>query len=1350
MSSSTKSILSLANKAFRESDIETAIKLYQEALLGAKEPLKTQINFNLNVALRIAGQSKTPPQKDLSANVISSQESLDIYQPEICKYIPRISEDAPAIQKAVRVIAFYLPQFHSILQNDEWWGKGFTDWDNVKSAEPQFEGHYQPHVPDKFLGHYNLLDNQTQAKQIELAKQYGIEGFCFYIYWFKGQRLLEQPVDNYLKNSNLDLPFCVCWANENWTRRWDGLDNDLLIEQQYSAEDDLKFIANVADYLRDPRYIRIKGKPLLLVYRPNLFPDILATTKRWRDWCLKNGIGEIYLTYPQSFECVDPEEYGFDAACEFPPNNSSPPEITHKTKFIAKDFHSTIYDWRILLHRSENYQDPSYKIFRSVTPSWDNTARKKNHGIVFYNNSPRLFERWLTNAFINTRKNHAHPDEQIVFVNAWNEWAEGAHLEPDERYGFAWLDAVRNAHQNSLTIGVSELKDKTLLFIDYALPMYDRFAGSRTNFMYLSLLLKMGMKVIYLPADFKHVEPYSTELKNMGVEILAGEWFKNNWKDWIKSKATEIAYAFFHKPNPAIQFMEFIRNNTNAAIIYQCHDLHYLRLGRQAELNKDPILLDEANFFKEKEKDLFAMSDVSLTFSDVEEKIIKKDLFQNRVFTVPLFFYNSVPESKHNFNKRRDLIYVGGFEHTPNRDAVLWFCKEVLPLILPHVPDIVFNVVGANPPKDITELASANVKVLGKVSENELKTLYNNVKIAVIPLRYGAGVKGKTIETLYFGVPFVSTAIGLEGIPGINQVATPKNNPRDFAAEILTLYQNEKIWEERSILSRKFVVDHLTERKTAEQMREIFSLANKSAEERRNVAMANLNENPLRLIAFYLPQYHPIPENDKWWGKGFTEWQNVCKAKPLFPGHYQPHLPTDLGFYDLRSEESRIAQADLARENGIYGFCYYHYWFNGKRLLERPLEEMLASNKPDFPFCLCWANENWTRRWDGQDDSILMEQVYSEADDRAHIKELFKFFKDPRYIRINDKPVFLVYRTENIPNLLRTTEVWREEARNAGIGELYLLRVESIGSVNPHEIGFDAALEFAPDWNRMGTVARSYSPDDPNLPDIVEIPNEVYDKNYTRSYGELVEEMLKKEQPSYPWMRCVTPSWDNSARKKEKAVILVGSSPKAYQTWLEKVINKTVAHNDPSERFIFINAWNEWAEGNHLEPCIKWGRSYLEATRNAIEGLTKNKLSGFLPKKDLKFVTKLLGKEGTQEQADSIAKFIFEKTCSQSLIISFEDFYDVGDLTYIKGWSVINDESSSEGTEIMLLIQNPPEKTRLIIPAKRMRPEITSHFEGKRNYDFSGFEAMALRIDPASKISVIIKRGTEMFWQDYK
>jgi glycosyltransferase involved in cell wall biosynthesis len=345
---------------------------------------------------------------------------------------------------STKLIAFYLPQFHPIPENNSWWGEGFTEWTNVQPAQPQFEGHYQPRIPGE-LGYYNLLDGQTQKRQVELAKLYGIGGFCFYMYWFGGKRLLEKPLDNYLNDQTLDLPFCVCWANENWSRRWDGLDKEILISQEHSPEDDLAFIAEAAKYLRDPRYIRIAGAPLLMIYRPALFPNIKETVERWRNWCRENSVGEIHLAYTQSFESVDPKEYGFDSAIEFPPNNACPPNLSNQITPLSNECRSTVYDWRHYVNKSFSYTEPGYSLFRSVCPSWDNTARRKGNGTVFLNSSPSQYQTWLQNAITHTKSTRQKEDEQLVFINAWNEWAEGAYLEPDQRYGYAYLQATKNA-----------------------------------------------------------------------------------------------------------------------------------------------------------------------------------------------------------------------------------------------------------------------------------------------------------------------------------------------------------------------------------------------------------------------------------------------------------------------------------------------------------------------------------------------------------------------------------------------------------------------------------------------------------------------------------------------------------------------------------------------------------------------------------------------------------------------------------------------------------------------------------------------------------------------------------------
>lgn len=350
----------------------------------------------------------------------------------------------PIEDPAARLICFYLPQFHTIPENDEWWGDGFTEWTNVKRASPQFIRHYQPHVPSEDIGYYDLSTAEHMHRQVEQARLYGVSGFCFYFYWFAGKRLLEQPIRNYFQDARLDLPFCLCWANENWSRRWDGRDQDVLIAQEHSPEDDLDFIRHVAQYMTDPRYIRVGGKPLLLVYRPNLLPNALETSIRWRTWCRENGVGEIYLAYTQSFESNNPEDYGFDAATEFPPNNSSVPLITRHANPHA-DFQGRIFDWGALVERSYQYIAKPYTLFRAVCPSWDNTARRGKSSTILANSSPQRFTEWIRNAVRDTTRRFDESDQRVVFVNAWNEWAEGAHLEPDRRYGYAWLESVRVA-----------------------------------------------------------------------------------------------------------------------------------------------------------------------------------------------------------------------------------------------------------------------------------------------------------------------------------------------------------------------------------------------------------------------------------------------------------------------------------------------------------------------------------------------------------------------------------------------------------------------------------------------------------------------------------------------------------------------------------------------------------------------------------------------------------------------------------------------------------------------------------------------------------------------------------------
>ena len=380
----------------------------------------------------------------------------------------------------------------------------------------------------------------------------------------------------------------------------------------------------------------------------------------------------------------------------------------------------------------------------------------------------------------------------------------------------------------------------------------------------------------------------------------------------------------------------------------------------------------------------------------------------------------------------------------------------------------------------------------------------------------------------------------------------------------------------QAALERRFVVDELTHDAAIFKAR-MSSTESIDSDDRRSA----------RVIAFYLPQYHRIRENDAWWGEGFTEWTNVRKARPSFSGHWQPHVPADLGYYDLSNPSARAAQAALAKAYGIDAFCYYYYWFAGRRLLERPLDEVLQSGQPDFPFCVCWANENWTRRWDGRDDEVLMAQRYGPDDARAFITDLLPLFRDPRYVRINGRPLLVIYRIGDIPDVRAAVDIWRAMSRRAGTGDPYLCAVQWRADDDPTQSGFDAAVEFPP----LGHGAE-------NITSRTGLTNAAF-RGMVFDYRNLAAHYLMLPRPPFRQFRGVTPMWDNTARRQDDAMIVADSSPEVFGVWLEHAIRQTLLRHRGDERLVFINAWNEWAEGNHLEPDTRHGRRYIEAVRTA-------------------------------------------------------------------------------------------------------------------------------------------------------
>jgi peptidoglycan/xylan/chitin deacetylase (PgdA/CDA1 family) len=352
-----------------------------------------------------------------------------------------------------------------------------------------------------------------------------------------------------------------------------------------------------------------------------------------------------------------------------------------------------------------------------------------------------------------------------------------------------------------------------------------------------------------------------------------------------------------------------------------------------------------------------------------------------------------------------------------------------------------------------------------------------------------------------------------------------------------------------------------------------------------------------RVIAFYLPQFHPIPENDLWWGKGFTEWANVAKAVPLYEGHFQPQIPADLGFYDLRLPEARDAQAEMAANFGVEGFCYWHYWFDGHRLLDRPFSEVLASGKPNFPFCLGWANHSWSGIWADEPNRKLIDQTYpGEADDKAHFEFLLKAFRDHRYITVDGKPLLVIFEPTDIPEARRCFDLWRELAVQAGLKGVYVVGINMLDYEKPAELGLDAVVlstlavvntanPLANEASRvLWGVRRKLSLGGPR---IVE---------YSEAIKHAVRDIDKFDCEAYP---CVFPRWDNTPRKGRKGLVLANSTPELFESHLQDAMME-IAGRDDEHKLVFLKSWNEWAEGNYLEPDTKWGLQYLEALKRVV------------------------------------------------------------------------------------------------------------------------------------------------------
>ena len=349
-----------------------------------------------------------------------------------------------------------------------------------------------------------------------------------------------------------------------------------------------------------------------------------------------------------------------------------------------------------------------------------------------------------------------------------------------------------------------------------------------------------------------------------------------------------------------------------------------------------------------------------------------------------------------------------------------------------------------------------------------------------------------------------------------------------------------------------------------------------------------LNPYFLKPIAFYLPQFYPTEINDINWGKGFTEWNNVARAVPQYCGHYQPHIPECFGYYDLRNISIMKEQSELAKEYGIYGFCFYYYFFKGKTQLEYPIKNFYKNKNISFPFCLCWANENWTRKWDGKSEEILLEQTYEPQYMKMFIEKVSNYMVMDNYIRIKDRPMLIIYNAQAIINLVDTIEYWRKYCRNKGIGDIFLVCAQTFNLENHINIikQFDACVEFPPHAIHLKNKI------DYSILANTNFRGKIY---HIKDYIDTIE-----SQSSYPLFRCAFPSWDNTSRVMHNAKIFSDASPETFRIWIDKIIQYTIEEHFPEKRFFFINAWNEWGEGAHLEPDRKDGYAFLDVLRNSL------------------------------------------------------------------------------------------------------------------------------------------------------
>jgi lipopolysaccharide biosynthesis protein len=491
---------------------------------------------------------------------IKSMTKLSIAEMNSFSYESEYQEniDFSKYKPKVKAIAFYLPQFHAIPENDKWWGKGFTEWTNTRKAKPKFKGHYQPREPHNDFGYYDLTDIEIIKKQALLAKQHGIYGFCFYFYWFSGKRLLEKPLDLLLEHPEIDINFCLCWANENWTRRWDGLEKKILISQKYTKDDPYKFIEDIQSYLYDKRYIRIDGKPIILVYRPEHINNTREVFNKWRKYAAKIGIGQIQIlicnTWGHTAYSLQIEDI-IDGVVEFPPHHITRQEIEN-IHYFKKN--GAVYNYKEVVSQIKNDLSSKrkntdlFQLYRTCMLGWDNAARKRKGWFSFANFSLKSFFEWSSLLV----ENVIQMQNPLFFVNAWNEWGEGTYLEPDKKYGYANINTLSKALYGLPFNYINPVIYTKYNEINEELMSRDNVKICvQVHLYYLELIDEIISNLNYIPFPFHCYISSDTDEK---IDIIKDE-FNNKCKNAILIDVRK----FENKGRDIAPFLEQMRDDIN-------------------------------------------------------------------------------------------------------------------------------------------------------------------------------------------------------------------------------------------------------------------------------------------------------------------------------------------------------------------------------------------------------------------------------------------------------------------------------------------------------------------------------------------------------------------------------------------------------------------------------------------------------------------------------------------------------------------------------------------------------------------------------------------------------------------